>query len=557
MIYKTLHWYIGKELLRVFFLTASALTTLMAFGGTLKPLTKQGLDILQLMAIVMDTMPAMLAYSIPLAALFAAVLVYWRLSTDNEIVACRASGISFGTIVLPALALGVVISLTDFVFVNYVVPVFAQRIEQLVRKDLGSVLAFNISHQEAFRFNKLVVYADSAQMLHTHEGGVNHSTVVLSGMAATPLNKDGKPSAIVVAHQAFVHFDDVPNKDIVAVWVQLVDGAAYHPVTFRKMGGTIERLPPDQPFLIPSQTNYRPKFANLRELADLIDNPNLNPDIATALGKMSQKYRFQQVARRYNEAIAGLPRQDRVLHMDIDSDNYILVHIPQAVLSSEQALSFVRSGNEPVQVDMCRGNTKRATYRCDSAVLQLSDEDYPAAHIAGSLELHGTPVLRKDWVMDVPESAVEQMVSIQSLVIPPAMTPPVEEFTVPKMEQLSAAGKFTPGVMNMMAEVQAKIRELFRLIESEKHSRGSFALSCLTLVLLGAALGILLRGRNPLAVFVVGVVPAIVLVLLITLGRRLAELNDHSASQGYMIIWAGNVILVLMVVSVYAKLLRQ
>ncbi len=222
MIYKTLHWYIFKELLRIFTLTASAMTTLLAFGGTFKPLTKAGLDIVQLMKIMLELMPAMLAYSIPMAALYAAVQVYWRMSTDNEIIACRAGGISFRAIVLPALLLGAAVSLADFAFVNYVVPVFLQRVERLGRQDLGALLAFNISHQEAFKLDPLplVVYADSAQLVHSTEGGVRSSIVVLNGMAAMHIGKDRKPTAIIVAQQADVHFDDVPGKDIVEVWVR-------------------------------------------------------------------------------------------------------------------------------------------------------------------------------------------------------------------------------------------------------------------------------------------------------------------------------------------------
>src|ERR1041384_5558545 len=102
MVYKTLHSYILRELLRIFLLTASALTTLLAFGGMFKPLTKQGIEISQLMVIMLNLMPAMLAYAIPIAALCAAVLVYWRMSTDNELTACRAGGISFISIVTPA-----------------------------------------------------------------------------------------------------------------------------------------------------------------------------------------------------------------------------------------------------------------------------------------------------------------------------------------------------------------------------------------------------------------------------------------------------------------------
>src|SRR3954471_19690890 len=132
MVFKTLHWYIFRELLRIFLLTASALTTLLAFGGTFKPFTKQGIEITQLMTIMLNLMPAMLAYAIPIAALFAAVLVYWRMSTDNEMTACRASGISFVSIVMPALFLGLLLASVDLVFVNYVVPVFLQRTERVI-----------------------------------------------------------------------------------------------------------------------------------------------------------------------------------------------------------------------------------------------------------------------------------------------------------------------------------------------------------------------------------------------------------------------------------------
>ena len=84
------------------------------------------------------------------------------------------------------------------------------------------------------------------------------------------------------------------------------------------------------------------------------------------------------------------------------------------------------------------------------------------------------------------------------------------------------------------------ITRLQQSINSELNSRASFALSCLTLVMLGAALGILLRGKNPLAVFVVGFVPAIILVLLITAGRQLTESDPAHTVGGIAAIRAGN-----------------
>ncbi|HMD53636.1 MAG TPA: LptF/LptG family permease, partial [Phycisphaerae bacterium] len=105
-MFKFLHWYIFRDLLRIFLLTSTALTIILAFGGTFRPLTKENLSFIQLMTVLIDLIPAMLAYSIPLSALFAAVMVYWRLATDNELTGARASGISYATICLPALILG-------------------------------------------------------------------------------------------------------------------------------------------------------------------------------------------------------------------------------------------------------------------------------------------------------------------------------------------------------------------------------------------------------------------------------------------------------------------
>ncbi len=197
MVYKTLHWYILRELLRIFLMTASALTTLLAFGGTFRPLTKQGLETSQLLMIIANLMPAMLAYAIPIAALFAAVLVYWRLSTDNEMTACRASGISYVTILVPALALGLMVASIDLVFVNYVVPVFIEKTERVIISDLGSLMVNQINQTQKFQMGQYIIYADNARQEPTADP--EKSVVILEGMAALSMSKGkSEPVAIVV-----------------------------------------------------------------------------------------------------------------------------------------------------------------------------------------------------------------------------------------------------------------------------------------------------------------------------------------------------------------------
>src|SRR3982750_993111 len=102
----TLFLYIFKDLLRIFLLTSGALAGIMSFGGLLRPVTAHGLDASQAAKMLSYFMPAMTTYSLPVAALFATTMVYGRLSADNELIACRAAGISYLSIATPAFLLG-------------------------------------------------------------------------------------------------------------------------------------------------------------------------------------------------------------------------------------------------------------------------------------------------------------------------------------------------------------------------------------------------------------------------------------------------------------------
>src|SRR5579862_8166885 len=94
MIGRTLFWYIFRDLFKIFAMANGALAGIMSFGGLLRPLTHQGLDIGQVGKLLAYFNMAMLTYSLPIAALFATTVVYGRLSADNELTACRAGGMS-------------------------------------------------------------------------------------------------------------------------------------------------------------------------------------------------------------------------------------------------------------------------------------------------------------------------------------------------------------------------------------------------------------------------------------------------------------------------------
>ncbi len=561
MFYRTLHWYILRDLIRVFLLTATALTTLLAFGGTFKPLTKEGLDVFQLMQVMLNLMPAMLAYAIPLAALFAAVLVYWRLSTDNEVTACRAGGISFTAVVVPAIILGLAVASADLIFVNYVVPMFLQRAERVVRRDLGSLLVQKVARQEPFQYNNLVVYADRGKLIELEDQeapqGVDRRTVVrLEGMACTML-KDNQPMFIIVAKAANVIFDEIRAKDTVQALVQLEEGAAFSASTFGRISGDIKSIPPDGvPQPIPSQMKEKVKFLNFIQLKALNADPSRYGPVARILQNIDIKLQQQQAA----ELLKKQWRANSPMEFDqgFGNGDKVVVTAPTAQLSEQNALVFRSSGNAMVRVDQYRSGKLSYYYTAHAATMYMSDdtEGQSLNGISRAMIQLTSSVVRHDASRNLPPLENDKIVNVQPLVLPASVVQKIHMTDAEVLRQADPS-QFTPDIQQQMTTVRERITKLVKEVGSELHSRGAFAISCLMLVMLGAALGIMLRGKNPLAVFVVGFVPAIVLVLLITAGRRIVENVHSNPGQGIAMIWAGNVLLVALVIGVYAKLLRQ
>ncbi|HVS71052.1 MAG TPA: LptF/LptG family permease [Phycisphaerae bacterium] len=555
--YKTLHWYIFRELLRIFFLTASALTTLLAFGGMFKPFTKQGVDVSQLLVIMMNLMPAMLAYAIPIAALFAAVLVYWRIATDNEITACRAGGISFIAIVIPAFVLGGIVAATDWGFVNYVVPHFLEATERAIRRDSGALLVSQISRQEKFEYNNFVIYADKAYQQPTDQPDT--SRVVLQGMAAAQL-KNGKPAYLVIAQQAVATLRDKPDAGSTDVLCELSNAAAFEPNTFQKLTGSVDVFPLDgRPVTIPSLLRAKPKYYNRRALLDLLRDPYPFPDVAKYLSDIGDRFTDEVVAERLynawrdNASNGARPLEFNAASIASDAITHYRLYAPAAALSPDRVLTFAATAKAPVRLEQYEKNVLQSTYTSDAADLMLTQDPFIDTGTSAKLQLRGN-VMRRDNVLKIGPNATGTVV-ISNIQLPPA----IRDVSLPPPRQLldSAASSGSPVLTGLQTRAQDAIAALTRTISSEFNSRGSFSLSCLTLVLLGAALGIQLRGRNPLAVFVVGFVPAIILVLLITAGQQLAESSNNHVAAGTTLIWAGNILLLALVSAVYAVLLRH
>ena len=146
-------------------------------------------------------------------------------------------------------------------------------------------------------------------------------------------------------------------------------------------------------------------------------------------------------------------------------------------------------------------------------------------------------------------------------------------FTVPMPPELAAlpqqrTAPFYAHGQNLLPDQQKQLmRNIFivnNTVRSELHSRVSFALSCLILVMVGCALGLMFRSGNFLSAFALSVVPALITLALIIAGQQTADnvpwdvTHYHNSLQlGLTLIWSGNVAVAAMGVMLLGRLQRQ
>jgi lipopolysaccharide export LptBFGC system permease protein LptF len=102
-------------------------------------------------------------------------------------------------------------------------------------------------------------------------------------------------------------------------------------------------------------------------------------------------------------------------------------------------------------------------------------------------------------------------------------------------------------------------------VYGELNSRAAFALSCLVLVLVGVALGMMFRSGNFLSAFAISVVPAMICILLTVTGQHTVENVPTALPQnwsnplsfGLGLIWTGNAVVAVVAVALLYRLQRQ
>ena len=579
MLSSTLFWYIFKDLLKVFLLANGALAGILSFGGLLRPLTEQGLEAWQVGLLLTYFTPAMTAYSLPIAALFATTVVYGRLSADNEILACRAGGLSHLSLSLPAAILGLLVAVISALLLLFIVPVYTLKVERVVYSNLAKIIANDIERKHQIRLPgmNLTVFARSAVLPAAQNSASLDQQVLLINptivtfdvpFANNPdrsLAKLQVPKDFHTASQATIHLTHRPSDEQIQLTVVLEEGSKF-PRTL--VGGQLGGVGSAQagPFDLPSPIKENTKFMDIRQLRKLYANPSESTKIKSILAgfiRHDQTFMFLHGVRddlndtdrrAVFDAFGG---KEKVL-IQRESDVPAIEKSGDVILTSSQD---AKDTARRIQMTVTRPGQPGTLYVARDLVLSarpvrddrrvdvtLELKDVQIQNLDGSL----TKRNRFTYTFGAPMSRQVREVEERSLT----------EYSVnPNLprEQLAA--------MNLTQEQRKLIRELTGLandIVTESNSRISFAISCLILTFVGAALGMMFRSGNFLSAFAISFVPALIAITLIMAGQRVGSTipigypkGENPLQLGMTLIWSGNAANLLIAVGLWWRLQRQ
>ena len=189
---------IYTELIGPFIFGVAAFTSIMFAGNYLLRLTTdvvKGLPIGIAMKIFVLYLPGVIVMTLPMATLLAVLLGFSRMSSENEITAIFAGGISFYRVILPVAVFGVTVTGVTIYINESLVPranLMTERLRQKVLKQpiTSSKPLFLIDSKDGV--TNVVVYV---------QGGYNASEGILKKVLITVF-RDNKPRMVFRAESA-------------------------------------------------------------------------------------------------------------------------------------------------------------------------------------------------------------------------------------------------------------------------------------------------------------------------------------------------------------------
>lgn len=562
---KTLFRYIFRDLLKVFLLASGAIAGMLSFGALLRPLTERGLDGSQVSQMLAYFMPAMTNYSWPVAALFATTFVYGRLSADNELTACRASGMSYAAMMVPAALLGAVVCALSLAFMWYVVPQSLVRAERVIYSNFAKLVANEIERTQKISFEsqgqKLTVFATRAVVQSESLAGRTEQSVRLENPAIVtyvrdlPAGSPPVPEDFYLARSATVVITTPRELDgEVRILARLEEGAKIpNPRAERDRPSVEAQISATQFgwFPIPSQIRETSRFMDGGRLLALRERPEMSQRVSRHLTEI---IRSSQQRAIYDQMAVGFNSADRRVEFSGPADAF-----------------RITNGSNRAQLKGGRLIISGGTVDSPGISFKQTKGIDPIEGLARQVTIRVLPdtVDRNVVVSFVFEDAViwvnGQRTERQNLERTIVTDMPDDIFLLAdqRVDELRQATWISPA---RRARLEGDLVRLTNSLESELHSRFSFAVSSFVLVMVGATIGMMFKSGNFVSAFAISTIPAIAALMLIVGGRQMCantprEISDianfsNPLNTGIAVMWMGNLLVLVAGLVMYSRLRR-
>ena len=216
---KILTKYTIREFVPPFFASLLCLTLILLLEEIFRLtrlFVKKGVSPFYLLELLIYVLPATIVVTIPMSTLIGILIAFGRLSTDNEITAMRAHGVSFQQLLVPMLITSIFLSVTDLVFMDYALPhgnaAYSSLKRDISRKNPSFVLEEGVVMKEMEGKGKIWMF----ERTHPETGR-------LLDVKLWDAIWSGKPR-FVESKQAVLSFEKTH------AWLDLYDGRTYERV---------------------------------------------------------------------------------------------------------------------------------------------------------------------------------------------------------------------------------------------------------------------------------------------------------------------------------------
>ena len=523
----TLHRYIFRELFKVFALATIALTLMMSLGAMYRPIQEFGVGPDQVIHLLAYFLPITLTFVLPMSALFASSLVYGRFASDNELDACRASGISLMTLIYPGLCLGIIVSIITLVLSFHVVPDFVHRAEKTIKANAKQILFRNIHRKGYYTIpgKRFRIFADNA----TSEEDILEGVVIVE-------TRNKAISKFITAQAARIVFESEKTINKVSILAKNTfqigeDTQAY--------SGELQIFS-EFPSLLSDDIKFQRVDDIKRIQADMM---NFYP-----IRQLAFNCRAQLAIEMLNNDIEEELSKGKDAAYQFDCENRIVL--------------FNASGSS---------SSSDWTINLEGITLAELDKDLHTLirrweSVEGTIKLESElPGSRLELQLESPSYSGDIKGFAQQHVVKCPLPVHIEnQLTEDKLlETLNQLGTEDSIIKNpsrlllgLNKNLHFVINRTISEISSEVHSRLVFGLGCTTLILTGIALGIIFRGGHLLTAFGASSIPGAALIVCIMTGKEFTKNPSTPMITGTIVMWVGLGLLSILTIAIYKKLLK-